>query len=83
MYRYKTSMSRVAAAATAAALTAIITGVLVIIPARIEAAASEAHGLAATIATVASTGPVTSAAVDLLAIHELETAPCAGSQPHP
>jgi uncharacterized protein YjiS (DUF1127 family) len=66
MRRYETSTPRVAFGITAVAMTAITIGVLVVMPARMEADRHEPGMLASKITTLASTSAVTDATIDVV-----------------
>lgn len=79
MHRYETSTPRVALGITAVAMTALTMGVLVVMPASMEAARHEPRMLAASkVTTSPSIRVVTGATIDVVAVHEpgLATAPC-------
>jgi hypothetical protein len=85
MHRYETSTPRVAFGITAVAMTAITIGVMVILPAKLDAEAHEPSMLVASkVTTVAPTNAVTGAAIDVVAAHEagLATGPCTSSKPN-
>jgi uncharacterized protein YjiS (DUF1127 family) len=65
-HRYETSTPRVAFGITAVAMTAITIGVLVVMPARVEADRHEPGMLASKITTLASTSAVTGATIDVV-----------------
>lgn len=84
MHRYEMSTPRVALGITAVAMTAITMGVLVVMPARMEAISHEPSMLTASkVTTLASTRAVTGATIDVVAVHEpsLATAPCTPFKP--
>jgi hypothetical protein len=86
MHRYETSTPRVAFGITAVAMTAITIGVLVVMPARMYADSHDPGALAASeVTTLASTGAVTGATIDVVALEQpgLDTAVCASSKPNP
>jgi hypothetical protein len=84
MHPYETSTPRVAFGIAAAAMTAITIGVLVVMPARMEANGHEPGWLVASkVATLASTSAVAGATFDVVSLDvpELATAPCKSSKP--
>jgi len=84
MHHYETSTPRVALGITAVAMTAITIGVLVVMPARMEADRHEPRMLAtAQVTTLTSASAVTGATIDVVAVHEpgLDTAACTPSKP--
>jgi hypothetical protein len=85
MHRYETSTPRVAFAVAAVAMTAITIGVLVVMPASMEADSDEPGMLAGSkVTTLASTSAVTGATIDVVAVHEsgLDGGPCTPSKPY-
>jgi hypothetical protein len=86
MHRYETSTPRVALGIAAVAMTAITVGILVVMPARIEAISHEPVSTLATsqVTTLASTSAVTGATIDVVAVHGpgLATASCIPFNPN-
>ena len=83
MHRYETSTPRVASGITAVAMTAITIGVLVVVPARMEANGHEPSWLATSkVATLASTSAVTGGTIDVVSprVPGMATAPCKPSK---
>ena len=79
MPRHETSPPRVAFGIAAVAMTVITAGVLVVIPAKVEADDHDPGGLAASkVAAPASTSAVAGATIDVVSLHvaELATALC-------
>ena len=84
MRSYESSTPRVAVGLIAIAMTAITMGVLVIMPAIVEAESRDSSALAAS-----KSGPsalknaVTDAAIDFVEAHEVIAVPCSATMPNP
>jgi len=82
MRSYETSTPRAAVGLMAVAMTAITMGVLVVIPAIVEADSRERGMIAASQNSTSSlTSAVTDAAIDFVEAHEVITVPCPASMP--